>query len=387
MEFETTEEQRLLLETVNKFMDRRLPPAEVRRRDEAQEPPYDLLPLMGEIGILGLVVPERYGGSGMDWTTLALVQERLGQKAYMAASIFNRVVGFGIMSLLTYGSEAQKEEMLPQLVAGRLLIALALSEPEAGSDAAALRTRAVQAEGGWRISGRKTWISDAGGANYLLTPVRTDPNSKGSAGISLFLIPPATPGIAMTTLPKVGNHCMPSFDIGFDEVFVPHTAMIGQQGRGFAHMMPTLHFSRASMAATVTGCAQAAVDCAIAYARERRQFGRSISSFQVISHRLVDMQMRVDAARLMVRYLAWLLSTKRPCRREAAQAKVMATECLQFVTDHGIQIMASAGYSTDSDMQRFWRDGRLYSFGEGTNEIQRNIIARELGLLKPFPDM
>jgi alkylation response protein AidB-like acyl-CoA dehydrogenase len=304
----------------------------------------------------------------------------LGQKAYMAASIFNRVVGFGIMSLLTYGSEAQREEMLPKLVAGRLLIALALSEPEAGSDAAAIRTRAVPADGGWRIIGRKTWISDAGGADYLLTPVRTDPNSTGSAGISLFLIPPQASGISMTGLPKVGNNCMPSWDIGFDEVFVPESAMVGVPGSGFSHLMSTLHYSRASMAATVTGCAQAAVDCALVHARERRQFGRAIGSFQVIRHRLADMQMRVDAARLMVRYLAWLIGKDRPCRREAAEAKVLATECLQFVTDRGMQILASAGYSLDSDMQRFWRDGRLYSFGEGTNEIQRNIIARELGL-------
>jgi len=380
MEFEITEEQRLILDTVDKFMKRLLPPAELRRRDEGHEPPYDLLPLMGEIGLFGLIVPEKYGGSELDWMTLALVQERLGRRGYMAASILNRVVGFGIMSLLTYGSEAQREEMVPRLAAGRLLIALALSEPEAGSDAAAIRASAVMAGGGWRINGRKTWISDAGGADYLLTPVRTDRNSVGSAGISMFLIPRDAPGISMTELPKVGNNCMPSWDIGLDEVFVPATAMVGGEGRGFGHLMSTLHFSRASMAATVTGCAQAAVDCTISHARERKQFGRTISSFQVIRHRIADMQMRVDASRLMARYLAWLISRDHPCRREAAQAKIQATECLQFVTDQGMQILASAGYSSDSDMQRYWRDGRLYSFGEGTNEILRNIIARELGL-------
>jgi alkylation response protein AidB-like acyl-CoA dehydrogenase len=380
MDFAITETQRHMLETVDRFMDRHLPPAELRRRDQAHQPPYDLMQAMGEAGLFGLAIPEHYGGTGQDWVTVALVQERLGQRGYMAASIFNRVVGFGAMSLLTYGSAAQQAEHLPALAAGRRLIALALTEPEAGSDAAALRTRAVAVDGGWQVSGRKTWISDADGADFILTAVRTDPASTGADGISMLLIPRATPGIAMTALPKLGNNCMPSWDIGFDGVFVPASALVGERGRGFGHLMSTLHASRASMAATVTGCAQAAVDAALAHARERQQFGRPIGKFQVLRHRLADMQMRVDAVRLVVRHLAWLIASGKPCRREAAQAKVQATECLQFVTDHGMQILASAGYAAESDMQRYWRDARLYSFGEGSNEIQRDIIARELGL-------
>ena len=196
----------------------------------------------------------------------------------------------------------------------------------------------------------------------------------------MMLIPRDAPGVSMSPLAKVGNNCMPSWDIGFEDVLAPRSALMGVEGEGFAHLMSTLHFSRASMAATVVGCAQAAVDCALAHARERRQFGRPIGAFQVLRHRLADMQMRVDATRLVVRHLAWLISEKKACRREAAQAKVMATECLQFVADHGMQILASAGYAIESDMQRYWRDARLYSFGEGSNEIQRDIIARELGL-------
>jgi alkylation response protein AidB-like acyl-CoA dehydrogenase len=380
MDFALSESQSQILDTVDRFMARHAPPEEIRRRDAAHTPPYDLLPAMGAAGFFGLAVPEQYGGSGLDWSTVALAQERFGQLGYCVASIFNRVVGFGAMSFLTYGSEAQRAEFLPRLVAGKCLIALALTEPQAGSDAAAITTRGKPVEGGWQISGRKTWISDAGGADYLLSAVRTEPDSKGAGGISMLLIPRDSKGIAMTQLPKVGNNCMPSWDIGFDEVFVPQAALLGEQGRGFPNLMSTLHYSRASMAATITGCAQAAVDVALTYAKERQQFGRPIGSFQIIRHRLVDMQMRVDASRHAMRYLAWLISTDQPCRREAAQAKVQATECLQFVTEHGMQIMASAGYSADSDMQRYWRDARLYSFGEGSNEIQRDIIARELGL-------
>lgn len=380
MEFTVTDAQRLTLDAVDRFVARYLPADEVRRRDREHCPPYDLLPEMGRLGLFRLALPDEWGGLGTDWRSVALVQERLGQHAYMLASIFNRIVGFGAMSLLAHGSAAQQEDLLPRLAEGRLLIALALTEAEAGSDAAAIRTRALRSDAGWRITGRKTWVSDARDADYLLVVARTDPAASGQAGISLLLVPPATAGISMTELPKIGNNAMPSFDVGFDDVSAPYSCLLGVEGEGFRALMSTLHYARASMAATVTGCAQAATDAALAHARVRRQFGRPIGSFQAIRHRLVDMQMRVDQSRLTVWHLAWLIATDQPSRRQAAQGKVIATETLQYVTDHGMQILASAGYAADSDMQRFWRDARLYSIGEGSNEIQRDIIARELGL-------
>jgi alkylation response protein AidB-like acyl-CoA dehydrogenase len=380
MNFEITDSQRMILDTVDRFMARHMPPEEARRRDREHVPPYDLLPAMGEAGLFGLAIPETFGGSDQDWMTVSLVQERLARNAYAVGSIFNRMVGFGAMSLLSYGGDEQKAALLPRIVAGKCLIALALTEPQAGSDAAAIIARAEASSDGWVVNGRKTWISDASGTDFLLTAVRTQRGSKGSEGISMMLIPRDAHGISMSPLAKVGNNCMPSWDIGLEDVLVPRSALMGVEGQGFAHLMSTLHVSRASMAATVTGCAQAAVDCALAHAKERHQFGRPLGAFQVLRHRLADMQMRVDATRLVVRHLAWLISEKKACRREAAQAKVMATECLQFVADHGMQILASAGYAIESDMQRYWRDARLYSFGEGSNEIQRDIIARELGL-------
>lgn len=380
IDFAPDEAQLAILGALDRFLTARLAPEEVRRRDAHHIPPYDLLPELGELGLFRLALPEEHGGIGADWRTVALVQERLGLHAYMAASIFNRVVGFGAASILSYGSVAQKAALLPRLAEGRLLIALALTEPEAGTDAAALRTRAERVRGGWRLHGRKSWISDAKGADFLLVPARSSPGATGAEGISLFLLPPEAEGVSMTPLPKVGNNCMPSWDIGIDGAFVPDEDMMGEEGQGFRHIMSTLHRSRASMAATVTGCAQAAVDCALAHARERRQFGRPIGAFQAVRHRLADMQMRVDQSRLTVLHLSWLIATNRPARREAAAAKVIATEALQYVTHHGMQLMASAGYSSEGDMQRFWRDGRLYSFGEGANEIQRDIIAKDMGL-------
>ncbi len=380
LDFALSEADRQLLDSLDGFFARHLPPEEVRRRDAAHIPPYDLLPVMGEMGLFAIPVPEADGGLGLRWETVALVQERLGRSAYMAGSIYNRVVGFGAMSLLTYGSAAHKRALLPRLIAGRLLVSLALTEPQAGSDAAAIATRARRVPGGWRITGRKTWISDAEGSDYMLTAARSDPGATGARGISLFLVPPRSEGVAMTRLPKLGNNCMPSFDIGLDEVFVPEDALIGTEGEGFRHLMSTLHYSRASMAATTMGCAQGAVDIALAHAKQRVQFGKPIGSFQAIRHRLADMQMRVDQARLVVQHLAWLIGTGQECRRQAAQAKVISTEALQYVARQGMQVMASAGYAAESDMQRILRDSTLYTFGEGSNEIQRELIARELGL-------
>lgn len=380
MDFATTPTQDAFLEAVDRFAARHLLPDEVRRRDSEHLPPYDLLPAMGEAGFFRIALPEAEGGLGEDWRSLALVQERLAKHAYFAGSILNRVVGFGIASIRGYGSAAQRATLLPRLLQGQLLIALALTEPDAGSDAAAVTTRAERTAAGWRITGRKSWISDARGADFLLVVARTTPGSVGAEGISLLLVPPTAPGIAMTPLPKIGNNCMPSWDIGLDGVEVPEDALLGQEGRGFRHLMSTLHASRASMAATVTGCTEAALETCLNHAQQRVQFGRPIGANQVIRHRLADMRMRVDQSKLVVRHLAWLIATGRPCRREAAQAKVIATECLQYVTHHGMQVMASAGYAAESDMQRFWRDARLYSFGEGANEILRDGIAREMGL-------
>lgn len=380
IDFAPSQEQTAIVKAVSAFIDKRLPPDEVRRRDRDRIPPYDLLPEMAELGLFRLPAPTEHGGLAQPWTTVALVQDELGRRAYFAASIFNRVVGFGVQSLLTYGSPVQRRDILPALLEGRALLALALTEPEAGSDAAAVRTRARRIDGGWLLAGRKTWISDAGGASHLITLARARDRDGGDLGLTAFLVPRDSEGLSMTVLSKVGNNAMPSFDIGYEDVLVGDDALMGEVGRGFAHILSTLHYSRASLAATVTGCAQAAVDLTIGHARQRIQFGRPLSAFQSVRHRIADMQMRVDQARLVVRQLAWLISEGEPARREASQAKVIATETLQFVTDHGMQILGGAGYSDEGDMQRYWRDARLFSFGEGANEIHRDLIAKELGL-------
>ena len=196
----------------------------------------------------------------------------------------------------------------------------------------------------------------------------------------MLLVPRDTPGISMTVLEKVGHNCMPSWDIGFADVDVDDGALMGEEGRGFRHLMSTLHYSRAGQAANGIGQAQNAVNLALQFAKERKQFGQTIGSFQAIQHKLADMQVKVNQARLLLYQLAWLIATGRPCRLEAAQAKLVASETFRDVTSAGMQVMASAGYAMESDMQRMWRDAGLFTFGEGTSELQRNLIAREMGL-------
>lgn len=380
MEFGIDDQQRAILDTVDKLVDRHLPLDEQRRRDAAGDPPYALLKTLGDAGLLRLPFPDGVGGLGASWTTVALVQERLGERAWMLGSLYNRAVGFGGMGLVTYAGANQRDALMPRLMAGELLFALALTEDGAGSDAAALTTRAERVAGGWQINGRKTWISDAAEADYLVVVARSDPDSQRSKGLSLFLVPKGVSGLELTPIPKIGNHCLPTFEVGFDNVMLAEDAILGTEGNGFAHLAQTLGFARAGMAAATTGYAQFALDLALDHARSRHQFGRAIGDFQAIAHRLADMQMRVDQSRALERCLAQGISATADVTRLAAEAKVVATDCLQYVTHHGMQILASTGYHADSDMARVWRDARLYSFGEGSNEIQRGIIARELGL-------
>jgi alkylation response protein AidB-like acyl-CoA dehydrogenase len=380
MDFDLTDDQRQILDTVDRLMKRHFSTEEIRRRDRAHVDCHDMMPIFAEAGLLALPFPERYGGLGADRLTVVLVEERLAQHAGIAAVMYGQAVDFGGMSLMTYGSEAQRERLIPLVMQGKLRFSFALTEPSAGSDAAAAITSATKSRTGWVINGRKIWITMAQDADYLVTMCRTMPGSKGKIGLSTFLIPRNTPGIHMTRLDKVGNNCMSSWDIGFENVEVPDDALMGEEGGGMRNMMTTLQYSRTGQAALALGLAQAACDSTVKFAREREQFGHRIADFQVIRHKLVDMQMRVDQARLVLYQASWLMQKGRPARRETAQTKVLATEALEYVSGHGMHIQASFGYSTESDIQRYWRDGKLYTFGEGTNELQRDLIAREIGL-------
>ena len=370
----------MILDAVDRFCRDRLSGEEVLRRDREHVPPYDLIAPMAEMGLLRVSLPEQHGGLGLGWTMLFRIQERIGYHANFVASIISRIVNFGAMPVILFGTPRQRDEILPQILEGRLLVALALTEPGAGSDARGIATRAQRVRNGWKITGRKTWISDADAANFLLTLCRVRGKDDQKDALTAFLVPRQSAGLHMTALPKVGNWCMPCFDIGFDDVLIGDEYRLGEIGAGFETVTGTLQYSRASQAATVVGMAQAALDTAMAHAKQRIQFARPLTQFQVIRHRLVDMHMEVSKARLLLYELARRIDAMEPTGEWSAMAKITATDALQYVTTHGMQILASAGYSADSRMQRYWRDGRLFTFGEGSNEIQREIIARQIGL-------
>lgn len=371
------DEHDAILDAVERFC-REIPQSDVVRRDAEHIPPYDYIPQLAALGLIRAAAPESAGGLGLPWSLFCRIQERIAYHAQPVASILNRIVSFGILPLLQFGTEAQKAALLPRLLDGDALVALALSEPGAGSDARAVTTRAERDGKGWRISGRKTWISDADHATHLLTLCRLA-DAPGD-GLAAFLVPRHAAGVSMSLLPKAGNNCMPSYDIGFDEVPVLDEAMLGEPGLGFRTITGTLRYSRASLSATLVGSAKAALDLAIAHTADRQQFGRPLAGFQVIRHRLVDMRIEIRKAELMVRELARMIDDNEDSYEQAAMTKIVATEMFQFVTDRGMQILASAGYAAESPMQRYWRDARLYSFGEGANEIQREIVSRRMGL-------
>lgn len=369
-----------LCAAIDKMMQKHLPPAEVRRHDAAAEPPDHLLKIFADMGLFQLVLPEQAGGLSGSWQHLSLIQERLGYHATMAALLYNRVACFGMMTLFTSATERQSAIWLPKLLAGEGTFALGLSEAGAGSDAGALQTRAEKAGEGWKITGRKIWISGAASALRIVVAARTDPASRGGRGITLFLVPPNSEGVSMTLLEKIGNRCSLSYDIGFDAVIVPDEARIGPVGGGFDCLKKTLFYARSGLASAVVGTAQAAVDTAATHARERKQFGQPIGRFQVLAHRLAKMQTEVDLARLITRELARAIDAGEDCKRLSAQTKLVTTETLKKVTEQGMQIMGSAGYAVESDMQRYWRDARLYSFGEGSSEILLDLIAADMGV-------
>ena len=368
------EQLKAILERAEEFCEKYLQPDEVLRRDEAHQPPYDLIPALMECGFLKVALPSTVGGYGLGWSAFCLVQERLGRSAYFSASILNRILCFGVMPLMNYGTAKQKEKLLPEMLRGEALVALALNEPEAGSDARNVQTRAEAVEGGWSVNGEKVWISDANYSKYLFALC------KAEGGFVALLIPRQAAGIEMTEMKKAGNNCMPTWHIRMKDVFVAAEYQLGEVGAGLRNVLGTLRYSRASQAATATGCAEAALALVLAHTTTRVQFGEPLAKLQVVKHRLVEMEIEVTKARLMVRELAALLDAGEECTAMSSITKIVASETLQMVTNHGMQLMASAGYSTASHMQRYWRDARLFTFGEGSNEIQKELIARTMGL-------
>jgi (2S)-methylsuccinyl-CoA dehydrogenase len=340
---------------------------------------------MAELGYFGLTIPEEYGGLGLDYASMAVVAEELSRAWLSVGSVMTRNLITGTL-LLAHGTEDQKRRFLPGIASGDLLTAAAFTEPDAGSDTAAISTRAVRQEDEYLVTGAKTWCTFANRAHILTTLARTDPDpKKRHRGLSILLAqkepgdgfdPPAIAGEPIAT---IGYHGMKSFSLSFDGFRVPARNLIGEtENRGFYQLMATYESARVQTAARAVGVAQAAYEAALAYAKQRVQFGQAISNFQAIRHKLADMATEIEAARQLTYYACAMKDSGRRCDLEAGMAKVYAAEMAERVTSEAMQIHGGYGYSLEYPVQRYWRDARVFRIFEGTSEIQREVIAKRI---------
>ncbi len=373
-----THEQRLWKETVDRFMDEEITREYVRRCDMEGRYPYEGYARIAAQGWLKALIPEEAGGDGGTIFDYALMAEALGKYGFdFAAAIL--VSTFTALNVVRYATAEQKERLLGPFMEGRLRFSILISEPGVGSDAAAVATRARCQGDGYVINGQKLWCSGAAARDTVLCLlVRTDPEVAKHAGLSVFLVPNDLPGIDIRPLPTVVRRMTGTNEIFFDDCRVPESALLGAPGQGWEIVTNHLDIERIAISAAYVGNAQQAVDDALAYAHERRQFDRPIFDFQVIRHRLADMQTAVDAARLLVYRAAQMAAAGLPCTKEVAMAKLFASETLARVSRQGLQIMGGYGQLPEADMERYVREGTQATIGGGTSEIQRTIIARHM---------
>jgi alkylation response protein AidB-like acyl-CoA dehydrogenase len=376
MDFELNEEQRLVRDMVHDFAQKELAPraAEV---DKTEEFPTTNLEKMAELGLLGLPYPEEYDGGGGDYVSYAIAVEEVARACGSTALIYAAHVSLGCGPIYNFGNEEQKKKWLPLLCSGQGLGAFGLTEPEAGSDAGATRTTALRDGDHYLLNGSKMWITSGAIADVVNCTAKTDPDA-GTRGISCFLVEKGTPGfIPGKNEPKMGLKGSVTSALSLENCRVPAANLLGKEGEGFKQMLITLDGGRISIGAMALGLAQAALDEATQYAGERVQFGQPIARFQAIQWMIADMATEIDAARLMIYRAAAMKDAGRRFTKEAAMAKLFASEVAERAAFKALQIHGGYGYSREYAVERIYRDQRLCSIGEGTSEIQRLVIARE----------
>ena len=378
MDFSLTDDQRLIRDTVRQFMEAEVRPV-IRQYDREEKFAEAQLCKLGEMGCCGMLVPEEWGGTGLDTLSYVLMLEevaRVDAASAVALSVTNSVVG---VPLWKHGTDAQKKKYLPRLCRGGILGAFCLTEPQAGSDAAAIQTQAVRHGTGYRMNGTKSWVSNGGVAGLYLVFAKTDPEA-GARGVTAFLVEPAFPGFRVSRYEdKMGLRTSRSAEIVFAECEVPVENRLGEEGQGLRIALEALDGGRVGIAAQAVGIAQGAFEEAVRYAKQRRAFGKTISEFQAIQWMLADMQTEIEAARALTWHAAWLRdqgSTR--LGPYASRAKLYAGEMVNRVVYKAVQVHGSVGYSRETDVERMYRDARVLSIYEGTSEIQRLVIARDL---------
>ncbi|MEB2317454.1 MAG: acyl-CoA/acyl-ACP dehydrogenase [Pseudomonadota bacterium] len=380
MDFEPTEEQRLLREAVERFVRLHCPSEKVRRWDDEGVFPETLHSAMAEAGFLSMVVPPEYGGMGSPMSDCIILFEEVSR---LSVDFGTRIAlqAWGTLILADFASDEIKQEFLPRVGAGRVKLSFSLTEPQSGSDAASLTTRARRDGSDWIISGQKLFSSGADAAdNTMIVAVRTSKGARRHEGLSLFLVPNDAPGVTLRRLDVIGRRILGLNEVFFDDVRISSRHLIGDEGQGWKYIGRHLERERITLAANYLGSARSALEDATRYAKEREQFGQAIGRFQSIAHMLSDMATEVEAGRWLTCMAAWRYDRGLPCRKEASMAKLFVSEMLQRVTAQGMQILGGHAYTKDHDMQRHWRDARNATIGGGTSQVQRQLIARELGL-------
>jgi len=375
-----TEEQRLYRDSLARVMARLATPDYLRRIDREALYPYEIYDAWVELGLFRIGFPEEYGGVGGDLRDLLLVSQDLAYWSYDVYTAYS-VPLYTALTLLKIGDEDQKREFLPGLMDGRLRLSTSISEPSAGSDVSALKTTARRVDGGWLLNGQKLWNTAAGArGNVLQVLARSDPGAPPRKGLSMFLVPNDTPGVECRKLDMLGRRATGTYEVFFTDAFVPDHRLLGGLDQGWAGLLACLQTERLLTSAGYVGSAQKVVDLALAYAKEREQFGRAIGEFQVIAHMLADMQTEVDAARLLVERAAAIILSGQDATREVSMAKLYGSETYANVSSQGMQIFGAYGYSMEFEMQRHFRDARSTTVGAGSSQMQRNAIAATMGL-------
>jgi len=375
--FELSEEQQLLRDTVRDFALTRVAPVAAELDREARFP-YDLVAEMAGLGLMGIPIPEEYGGAGADTVSYAIAVEELTRIDSSVAITMAAHTSLGTMPIYLFGSEAQKQEWLPRLASGEALAAFGLTEPDAGSDAGATRTRAELRDGHWVVNGAKMFITNAG---TDITACVTITARTGDDEISNIVVPNGTPGYEIAApMHKLGWRASDTRELAFRDCAVPEGNLLGERGRGYHQFLEILDGGRISVAAMGVGLAQGAYDLAFAYAQERQQFGKPISKFQAVQFQLADMATEIEAGRALVHRAAWLKDEGKPFALAAAQAKLYTGLLSNRAANAALQIHGGYGFMDEFAISRLYRDQKILEIGEGTNEVQRMVIAKLLGL-------
>ena len=377
MDFGLTEQQKMLRQTVRDFATNEIEPvaAEI---DEREEFPSEIIKKMAEMGLLGLTIPEAYGGSGMDFTSEVVVAEELCRASASVGTIYLVHISLALHPLFEKANEDQRRRFVTPCARGEKIACFALTESEAGSDPAVLRTTAIPKNGGYVINGNKIFVTNGVEAEVVVVFATTDP-SLGYRGINEFVVEKGTAGFSVGKKEqKLGIRGSSTAELIFEDCWIPESNLIGEKNRGFRQALEAIDGSRITVAAQAVGIAQAAFDAALNYAKERRQFGQLIADLQAIQWMLADMATQIDAARLLVYRAAWLKDQGGPFVKEAAMAKVFAAEMSREVTNKALQIHGGYGYTKAYPLERYLRDAKITEIYEGTSEMQRMTIARQL---------